>query len=296
MSKKSVIILKISFLSFLSMILLGIMFFFISDNWFFSISNNFKVSNKYKLVISETYNLADINSVNFDLSSADLEVRYHKNEDVLLEIFDTDKSKVDVSLLDNILNVTFNKRDSFCFGFCFGARKVILYLPDSFTGKLDVISSSGDIDIVSLNSDMNIVTTSGDVKVLGANKLDVETISGEIVINNVSDLIVKSTSGDIELDNINRLSGSTTSGELNAFRIRNHIDFDSVSGDIDIDSLILTEISKIHTVSGDVEINGINKIYVNTNTMSGDVEVNSNDRTSEIELKIKTTSGDIEVN
>jgi len=123
MSNRSSIILKIGCLSFVAIVLFALMLFLISGKWSFrKMGEAFGNSNKYKLVLSESYSLSDIQNIKFDLSSADLEVRSGDTEDIKLEIFDVDKSKVDVSSLNGILDVNFNKINSWCFGFCFGDR------------------------------------------------------------------------------------------------------------------------------------------------------------------------------
>ena len=69
------------------------------------------------------------------------------------------------------------------------------------------------------------------------------------------------------------------------------------SGDINIDELDIKENSRIEAKSGDVTINNnVCNCYVEAETNSGDKSINKFDRKSEIELKIKTTSGDISVN
>lgn len=58
----------------------------------------------------------------------------------------------------------------------------------------------------------------------------------------------------------------------------------------------LNENSSIHATSGGVKIKETNDIYIEAKANSGDVKVENNNRLSEIELKIETTSGEIKVN
>ena len=53
--------------------------------------------------------------------------------------------------------------------------------------------------------------------------------------------------------------------------------------------------STIDTMSGDVKIENVGPIYINTKTISGNVSIKRNDRFNPLELKIKTTSGNISV-
>ena len=60
-------------------------------------------------------------------------------------------------------------------------------------------------------------------------------------------------------------------------------------------NLELLDDSDITSISGDIEINKNLGAYIKTETLSGEVNVENNDRYAKNELKIKTTSGDIEV-
>lgn len=297
MSKRGNIILKIGCLSMLSIVLIAMMIFLISGGWSIKkIGKHITNSGDYKLVFNETYDLNDIDLLNFQLKSADIEVKYGEDDEVLLEIYENDKSKVDVSLNNKILSVDFSKSRTFCIGFCYNYSKVILYLPKDYSKKIDIVSASGDVSINNYkNADINVTTASGDVKVLGANNLDIDTASGEVEARNIINFNLKTISGDVESENVDNLNGSTTSGDIDIFRLNTSIDFNSVSGDIDIEDVSINANSKITTVSGSVDIEGINLVYVNTSTTSGDVDVLRSDRKSDVELYIKTTSGDIEV-
>ena len=68
------------------------------------------------------------------------------------------------------------------------------------------------------------------------------------------------------------------------------------SGDITIREVNLTKDSSIKAVSGDINIEKANDIYVDAHATSGDIKIDDNNRKAPVELKIKTTSGDIEVN
>ena len=63
-----------------------------------------------------------------------------------------------------------------------------------------------------------------------------------------------------------------------------------------INKVNLTNDSTVKVTSGDVVIGETNDIYIDAHVVSGDVKVNTNNRKSDYELKINTTSGDIIVN
>ena len=53
--------------------------------------------------------------------------------------------------------------------------------------------------------------------------------------------------------------------------------------------------SKIETDTGDVRIKNINQIWIDAKSKTGDITIKDNYRKSDIELIIKTDTGDIKV-
>lgn len=296
-SSKNSIIVKIVLLSILTVVLLGVMMFFLTSKWFFrKFDFNFGSVDKYKLVLTETYNVSEISKFDFSLRDADLSVKYSDSNEVKLEIYDKDEKRVTTNLSDGVLSVNFDNYSSVCIGFCFDYRRVVLYVPKDYNNIMSFSSASGDITVENfVDSNVSVSTASGDVKLLGALKGDVNTASGEVTVRDISTLNVKTISGDIYIRNVSDLKGSSTSGDVEVRGIGNSINFKTTSGDIDLERVILKQNSKLSSVSGDIDVSNINQVYVNTSTVSGDVDVLNSDRKSDIELSIKTTSGDIDV-
>ena len=74
------------------------------------------------------------------------------------------------------------------------------------------------------------------------------------------------------------------------------LNLETTSGDIKIGKLNLTSNSSIGVTSGDVIISKTNDIYIDAHVVSGDTRINTNNRKADVELKVKTISGDIIVN
>ena len=250
--------IKITILSLLCICLVGFMVTFITSG--------FKFSNvKYKLVLDEKYELNNKKKISINVKSSDINIYESRDDKIKVEIYSDDKKNVKVEETDEGLLIE-DKKSKSCIGFCFSfnsGKKINLYIPKEYEGKF------------------NINATSGDIK-------------SELLTYN--DYTINVTSGDIELDNINSLSGKATSGDVEIEKINSYIDFKTTSGDIEIDDLTLTRDSSIKVTSGDVTIDKCTNAYINTSVKSGDIDVNKNDRHAEYELKITTTSGDIEVN
>lgn len=297
-SEKSSIIIKVVLLSVLAVVLVGVMLFFMFSRWahkrlYFSFGD----FGKSELQLSEVYSKEQIKKMNFSLVSADIDVKYSNSDEIKLEIYDKDDKSYNVSLTDGMLDLDFSKVSRICIGFCYSDRRVVMYLPEEFQGNIDVSTASGEVDIESfVNSDIKVTTASGDVEVKGASKVSVSTASGEAILKDIPNVNVKTISGDISVSNVQTLEGSSVSGSVYVNNLKGSIDFKTTSGDYELDNIYLDKSSRLSSVSGEVEINGINPIYVSTSTISGDARVNTSDRKSDIELNIKTTSGDIEVN
>lgn len=125
--------------------------------------------------------------------------------------------------------------------------------------------------------------------------LNIKTISGDVSVQKAENAKIETTSGDIEINEVNRLNAKSVSGEIIIKFLKSKCNLKTTSGDIEIDNLELLDDSDITSISGDIEINKNLGAYIKTETLSGEVNVENNDRYAKNELKIKTTSGDIEV-
>lgn len=248
--------IKITILSLICLALVGFMVAFIKGGFDFS-------NMKSKLILEKSYDLNEISLVNIDVRSADIYIYESDDDKVNIKVYANEKEKVITEIDDEKLSINMRNKSNVCFGFCFSSKKIELYMPKSYEGSFDIKATSGDI------------------------KSTLDTFNGYNI--NV-------TSGDIELDHVSSLTGHATSGDIEIGSINSYINFKTTSGDIEIDKLSLEKNSSIKVTSGDVTIEKANNVYVDTDVKSGDVDVKGNDRHAEYELKIKTTSGDIEVN
>ena len=249
--------IKITILSLLILILVGVMVSFISGGFKFK-------DMKGKLVYDESYALSEVNNINLDLRSHDVEILESEDENVKVQIYSKNKDSITLKK-DSENNIVVNqKRENICVGLCFVSNmKVIVYLPEEYKGKI------------------NIKATSGDIK---------STIENELAYN------IKVTSGDVEIDNAKSLVGKTTSGDVQIGKLTSHIKYQTTSGDFEIEKFTVKKDSSIKATSGDVKIETLENAYVDADATSGDIKVKNNDRHAEFELKINTTSGDIDVN
>lgn len=233
------------------------------DNNNFNFSFNF-INPKMKLVDSYETDINEINRVYLNLQSTDIEIKKSTNEKLLIEYYSNRDNNAKIEYNDNLVKVDEDNYNVSCFGFCNSRRKVVVYVPTTYTGKFDFNTKSGDVNV---DAD------------LSNNKVNMYVMSGDIYLGIVGDINASTISGDIRVDKI----------------IKSAI-LKTTSGDILVKKLEIKENSKINTISGDVFISdNQSNCYVDASAVSGDIKINSSDRKSDLVLQIKVISGDINV-
>lgn len=151
---------------------------------------------------------------------------------------------------------------------------------------VEVRTASGDIRVSEVQRNALLQSASGDVEVSRAGAdVEVRTASGDIDLGPVAgNSLVHTTSGDITL----RAAGGNVSAR-------------SVSGDVRV-SDIMTGKTEINAVTGDVEI-GVHpgaRASVSLTTLTGDTNTDfdvteepTEDGAPTLDIRVKTTSGDI---
>ena len=228
-------------------------------DFYFNIGNEMTLVNKYEV------NAGEVNQISLNLYSTDIIIKKSNNEKILVEYYSNQDKNAVIEYENETIMVDETEYNEVCVGICNIERKLILYIPSSFDGMYDFVTTSGDTksEIVFLNNDTNIMTTSGDIALDVVNDVNITTVSGDVHISGVT----------------------------------NALDVTTTSGDVYIGVLDNKEYSNIATTSGDVKID-TNKsdCYIQVETTSGDRRINKSNRKSDIVLNIKTTSGDVKVN
>lgn len=306
-------IVKIVILSIIIVILLGIMVscLIFKNVKFFS----FKVGKSEEL-INESYNINNINNIEVDLVSADVNIKENEVDNEIKVILKGNRDEIDryeVKLDGNKLVIRETRKVYiFNFWFFYEEDNVTIYVPKVYNKDMKLKTTSGDIETyTNLNSNMDIKSTSGDITLMEVNNLNAKTVSGEIEVGSCYDTKVESTSGDVNVDKAYNIEAKTVSGEITLGDVYNvvanstsgdidirsmrDIEIGTVSGEVTLDNVVMSHNGKIKTTSGDVTINNINDVYVSGKSTSGDIDVAGNNRHAEIELEVKTTSGNVRV-
>lgn len=277
MEDKPLAIIKLVLLSFIALLLTGILIVLLIDP-----KNNInflKFSSKSELIYQKE--ITDpIKKIQVTTKASDIQIE-NSNSDKISVKFYGEKEDKELNLTsDNEVLKIDEEETYFCVGICnFVEHKIIISIPKDIDYELALQTTSGDVYVPDISlTNISIKSVSGDIGMINADKAKLETTSGDIEVHNVSDLTVKTVSGEVDVNQIKRSCNIKTT-----------------SGDIDIELLEITHNSKISTISGDVEISSNVGSYVKTKTVSGEVDIQNNDRYAKTELVVTTTSGDIEV-
>lgn len=196
---------------------------------------------------------ADYHQINVDDVANDVQIIKSDDDQIHVYYFESINEAYDIDDVNGILTVSYDADDIpfFHWNFSFSDRDtdLIISIPESYIGSLQVETVSGDIEILDMTTD----------------ELEISSVSGELDINNTEidgKFSCETVSGDIELDNILAydIELSSTSGEISANILGNsgnyRIDCSSVSGDILVDrgSEAAEKRLSAETISGDIDI------------------------------------------
>lgn len=192
--------------------------------------------------------------------------------------------------------------------------------------------SVSDVSAISINSDMGDITVkcslNDEIRVIAdGNNYDdfsVETVNGVLNVKSknssktltgmrgkfygadidiylpagLKSLSISASLGDIKLED--NLAGDFTidnsMGNIKCSSVTGTINFHTNMGDIDIDSAFLTGDSQLETDMGDIEIDKLNPVNIISKTSFGNSDVEGSDISSEINLRVETSMGDIDIN
>lgn len=275
MKNKRGTIIKITFLSILLLLLIALLLLgLLGPKYGFDYVQFFHFENK--IVYENTFSTEEFSSIKLDTTSSDIIVKNYEEQDIKVVIYDKNDKFIKVNTDNNQIHI-YNKGENFCIGFCYTKKSIEIYLPNGNNMDVDIHSTSGNVKVNALLKDALVSTTSGNVEIEKTDYIQVESTSGNIKIGDSKKVELKATSGNIRVAKSNSGNIKTTSGNI-------HMDiFEGI------------ENSTISSNSGNVTIDSINDIYIVANTTSGDIKLKDSNRFSEVELSIKTTSGNIKV-
>ena len=290
---------KIILIVFLSILVIGLSIFFVNiltnKNFRFGhFSFGHKVSNE--LVFNQEYETI-FDTIKIDSKSSDIEIKEGNESKVKVVIYG-DKDETNVEIVNNKLNIKSNEKK--CIGFCFNMTiaKIEVYLPNGYSGNINIENNYGDVNIGNFdNLILDATLDAGDIKVDSLKSGKIKNSYGDIKILGYSkELEIDQDCGDVEVSEVDRIKLENNYGDINIGKVNEYLQIKEDCGDVKIDSLNLKENSSIHNSYGDIKIGSTNEIYINAKTSLGDTKINNNYQKSDVTLTIDNSCGDIRIN
>ena len=218
-------------------------------------NENYQLDKVYDEEFDNEFNLIDI-----DVEVADVDINVSLDDKTYVKVYNYEEL-TDVKVGEDAIKIVAKSKK--CYFFCNNkGGKVEVYLPINYQNKINVKSNVGDITIEDFENAY----------------LEVDTNVGDLEVDKIKNIEAKSDVGDIKIDNI-----------YEYVKIKTNV------GDVKIKNLNITKDSRIDSEIGDVKIQNINDIYVDAKANIGESKVNTNDRKSDVTLKITSSVGDIKV-
>lgn len=219
--------------------------------------------NKSNQIIFDTnYEIENIEDIEILSTAGDIKFEESMEKNIRVVAYGKNEDDLKVSFNENKLKIDYSKTKKVNFGFNFDITDIIIYIPKDYSKQINIKANYGDIELLDLeNASIDISQDCGDVK-----------------LGKVKNISVKNSYGDIDIE-----------------EVLNKCIIESDCGDIKIEKLQIQENSSIESDLGDIRIKQTNDIYIDAKTDLGDVKVNTNNRHSEVILKIEGDCGDIKV-
>lgn len=284
---------KIIILSFLAIALIAIMTVLIEYKGKYTLDI---FDYKNELIYEKEYNNIDVNS--FDISSdlSDVVIKKSNEEVITVKVYGDKEDEVTTNIKDNNLYIINDNSTNICLFFCIFNSKIEIMVPKSEYNNLKVKIASGDIDVEDIVFNNVIASSkSGDIKLNKVTKADISLTSGDIDFKEIASGKINTVSGNITGNIANDITAKVVSGDIEITNINKSCQISTTSGNVLISNLNILNNSSLKTISGDIRVTKANDIYFDASTVSGDIYIEKNNRFSEIEVKISTTSGDVVV-
>jgi hypothetical protein len=214
------------------------------------------------LVLEQEYALEDLQKIDATVKAGKLTV-YSTQEDVAKVKFYAEKSSAaDVVKSGDMLKIS--DRSDECHFICFNWRgvNVEIYLPDSYDGTI---------------------------------KLDVD--AGRMTVGDfrLASVDIKNDMGDVELGTAKNINADVDMGKLIVADCLGKLTLKNDMGDIEVRSLHLTEDSEIKLDMGNVTIDSVGDVRVDSDVELGNSNISGGNHKSDIVLKIRNSMGNVTV-
>lgn len=255
----------ITLLIILSVLIFGLVYFLVMClNGHFSFINMTGIFGRKSknVVFDENYEVDLIEKLEIIQTAGDIELKESTDGKVRVVAYGEDANKLKVTLDNSLLKVDYSEYTNKVFSFNSYTNDIIVYIPEEYSKEIDIDSKYGDCKICDLEN---------------------------------ATMTINQACGDVELGKVKNITVTNNLGDVKIGSVLNKCNIESNCGDVKINNAEINEDSFIELDLGDVKIANINDVFVDAKTSLGDTKVDSNNRHSEITLKIKNSCGDIKV-
>lgn len=290
-------------------LLLGAVIFFFA---FQSVGFDFnKISSRPPLERKEKVVSSQNQSITIDDRNVPITIKQSSDGDIHFEYSENEKDYYDITENGNIRFVkktNYRWYDHF-FNFDFSQRSFVIYLPQNYSGSLDIGTTNGNIDIGNVTAD-NIILSSTNGRctienVVSKKGINADTTNHRIEVKNAAaaeNCVFKTTNGKISLYSItaNELRAATTNNAIDADMItaEGDITLQSTNGRIVISKLLSKADIELKTtnnsISGDIT-GSFSDFTISSKTTNAKNNLPENAGNGIQKLRVHTTNGKIAV-
>lgn len=217
-------------------------------------------SKSTKVIYDNQFKLEDIKSIKIKEDAGDITIKETSNESIQVVLYGDDEDDAKVILSNGKLDIDNTHKRRRIFG---GSKNdIIVYIPSTYANEIEIENDYGNCEIADLeNATLNIDCDAGNVEV-----------------GKVKNAKIKCDFGNVEVE-----------------EILNKCDIKADCGNIEINKISIQENSTIKANLGDIDINHTNDIYIEANVDLGKTNISSNNRNSNVTLKIECDCGNVDV-
>ncbi|MCR4581284.1 MAG: DUF4097 domain-containing protein, partial [Bacilli bacterium] len=227
---------------------------------------------------------------------ADIFIEHSADDKVLVELYSDNAEDYYVKEANGNLEVKLDDKNQ-VFGFLTTKSKIVIKLPKEYDKNIKVEVKTSDVKIADYeNATLEIEDKTGDIEGGNVKSLKANITTGDIKMGNLTSINASLTTGDVNVDSCVDCNITSKTGDIKIDKVNNKVEIKVTTGDIRISNVNVAENSFIETTTGDVRVDTLTGAYVEATSKTGDIKVNNNDRKSELEIKISTKTGDINVN
>lgn len=239
-----------------------------------------KTKSVEKKIISNTYDLSNIESISFNFKNANSKFELIEGNEMIITQ-NSKEEKFHLNVKDKV-DKYFFEEDSYIINP--QKKNYIVQIPSNYLGTINIINGFGGISYVGIPNDLFINNNAGSIDLKELKNMQIKDVSGNISIDGIEGSFkAESSTGNITIKNISGISN-----------------IESITGDIKITNFNILGESYIENVSGDIimDINDDSLCTIEYSNERGKTKISDNicdEKFGIYLLNIKNITGEIKI-